>query len=487
MKKSSLSLAVFAACFSQLSLAEGYKLFEQSVSAMGNAYAGRGAQITDATLVHSNPAALTQLNDAQLSGGLNLIHAETDYSQVAATSANGAPVLGRSNGKNSLNEIVPFVFYSNKVNDKLSLGGGFYVPFGLSGDYSDDWAGRYFADETEVQVLALSAVAAYQLSDNWSAGLGISVNRAAGTLSKFKDHNGLCELGTGINQLYRADVYNPLVCASHYSVSGDDFAVGYSLGLHGQLSAETKIALVYHSAVRFRLTGNSEITNTPILGAQVAGNSNFIVVAPTLPAISKATGKLALNPNLTEASQLALTTPASMALSLDQQINRQWSWQATVSWTGWSDFRSIDIVSASATPSISLSTQQPQNLNQPGYIGYIPEYWRDSWSAALGLSWQQQTNRILKAGVAFDGNPIDQSHRTARVPTSDRSWLTLGMNQQLTAQWSLDIAAGWMWMDNLNINEREYNVQDIALYKSGVRGHFDNSAWLLALQLNYRY
>ncbi len=487
MKKSSLALLISAVCYSQLAQAEGYKLFEQSVSAMGNAYAGRGAQINDATLVYSNPAAITELSAPQWASGLNLIHAETKYNQVSAQSAAGSAVVGRTDGKNSLNEVVPFVFYSTPVDDRLSLGAGFYVPFGLSADYQDDWAGRYFADETAIEVLALSAVAGYKLTEQWSVGLGISLNHAEGTLSKFKDHNGLCELGAGINQLYKADVYNPLVCQSHYSVTGDDLAVGYSFGLHGELSPDLRVALAYHSAIRFNLQGDSVISNTPVTGAQVAGNSNFIVVGPTLPAISKQTGKLAINPLATEASELALTTPASLALSLDQQLSPEWSWQASLSWTLWSDFRSIDIISRDAAPSISLSTQQPQNLNQAGYIGYIPEHWRDSFSAAVGLSWQIQSDRMLKTGLAFDENPIEQSHRTARVPTTDRIWWTIGMNQQVSANWTLDLAAGWMWMDALNVREREYNVQEVALYKSGLQAHVDNTAWLLGMQLNYRY
>lgn len=487
MKKSSLALFISAVCYSQYVHSEGYKLFEQSVSAMGNAYAGRGAQITDASLVHSNPAAITQLSGSQWVGGLNLIHAETQYSQVRAQSANAAPVIGRTDGKNSLNEVVPFVFYSTAVNDKLSMGAGFYVPFGLSGDYQDDWAGRYFADETAIEVLALTAVSAYQLNQQWSVGFGLNLNRAEGTLSKFKDHNGLCELGSGINQLYRADVYNPLICQSHFAVTGDDLAFGYSIGLHGLLTPAWRVAVAYHSAIRFRLQGDAVISKTPIPGAQVAANSNYIVAGPTLPAISKHTGKLAIQPLLTEASALALTTPASLAISLDHQLDPTWSWQASLNWTQWSDFRAIEIISTAATPSISLSAQQAQNLNHPGYIGFIPQHWRDSMSVAVGLSWQIQPDRMIKSGLAYDENPIEQSHRTARVPTTDRVWWTVGMHQSVSAQWSFDLAAGWMWMDRLNIREREFNVQEVALYKSGLAAHYRNHALLLSAQLNYRF
>src|SRR5690606_21541563 len=202
--------------------AEGYKLFEQSVSSMGNAYAGRGAQVTDASLVYSNPAALTQLDGAQLSGGLNLISAKTNYRNATAQSANGQSVVGRSEGANSLNELVPFVFYSDKVSEQLSWGIGFYVPFGLSSDYDDDFVGRYFADETAVQVLSLQPAIGYKLNEQWSVGAGISINRAEGTLSKFKDHSGVCELGeAATNAMFGMPVYNDAYCNSHYEVEGD--------------------------------------------------------------------------------------------------------------------------------------------------------------------------------------------------------------------------------------------------------------------------
>lgn len=488
IRKSAVSLAVFSALISVTAHAEGYKLFEQSVSSMGNAYAGRGAQITDATLVYSNPAALTQLDGAQLSGGLNLISVKTNYRNAQAQSANGQSVVGRTDGENSLNELVPFVFYSDKVSDRLSWGIGFYVPFGLSSDYDDDFVGRYFADETAIQVLSLQPAIGYKLNEQWSIGGGISINRAEGTLSKFKDHGGLCELGEQTtNAMFGMPVYNDAYCNSHYEVEGDDIAFGYTLGIHGEPVVGTRLALTYHSAVRYTLKGDSEITNTPITGANVVGNPNYVVVAPNLPAIDLSTGKLAANSRLTEASKLALTTPASAAFSLDQQVTEALSLQFSAAWTQWSKFQSIDIVSNDANPSISLNTQSPANLNAEGYIGYIPEYWQNSWSFALGATYVYQSDLTLKAGVAFDENPISQEHKTARIPTDDRVWVTIGANWQLADNLSLDLAYGYLFTGDVSVNEREYNVQDQALYNSGYQGDYSNKGQLFAIQANYRF
>lgn len=486
LRKASLPLAVAIALCSASAAAEGYKLLEQSVSAAGNAYAGRGAQITDASLVYSNPAALTQLQGANFSGGLNLIHAKTRYSDATATSAQGMPVQGTSDGKLTLNELVPFAFYADHLNDNVSYGIGLYAPFGLSSDYNNDWVGRYFADETAIKVVALQPTAAYKIDDVWSVGLGLNLNYVEGTLSKYKDHSGLCELGTNINAMFGADVYNAAYCDSHYEVNGDDIAPGYNLGVHANFG-DTKLAVVYHSEVKYTLKGDSEITNTPITGANVVGNPNFMVVSPTLPAIDLRTGKLASNSQLTEKSKLDLTTPANLTVSLDQRLNDKVSVQASVNWTGWSSFKSIDIVSDDANPSISLSTQAAQNLNAEGYIGYIPEHWNDVWSFSVGTTVAYNEQLTLKTGVGYDENPITSSHKTARVPTTDRIWWTWGANWAYSANQSLDIAYGYMWMNSVSINEHEYNVQEQALYKSGVQANYRNTAQVLGVQWNYKF
>ncbi len=482
LRKSAVSLAVLSALLSVPAHAEGYKLFEQSVSSMGNAYAGRGAQITDATLVHSNPAAITALESARLSAGLNLISAKTHYRNANAQSANGQSVVGRTEGANSLNELVPFVFYTDKVSANLSWGIGFYVPFGLSSDYADDFTGRYFADETAVQVLSLQPALAYRLNERWSVGAGISVNRAEGTLSKFKDHSGLCEAGPQLGA-----IFNDAICNSHYQVEGDDIALGYTLGVYAEPVSGTRLALTWHSAVGYTLKGDSVITNTPVTSAN--GNPYLVQVPgmPQLPLLDTRTGKLATNALLTEASKLDLTTPATAAFSLDQQLTAALSLQFSAAWTQWSKFQSIDIVSNDASPSISLSTQQGQNLNSPGYIGYIPEYWHNSWSFALGATYVYQPDLTLKAGVAFDENPIGQSHKTARIPTDNRVWLTVGANWRLSAQLSLDVAYGYLFSGNVSVDEHEYNVQDQPLYHSGFQGDYSNKGQLLAVQANYRF
>ncbi len=485
LKRTTLAAAILLALTCQTAQAEGYKLLEQSVSSMGNAYAGRGAQVTDATLVYSNPAAMVHLTGEHFSGGLNLIHARTNYSDVTALNARGEQVAGRDSGKALLTELVPFAFYSQQLSEDVTWGLGFYVPFGLSSNYQQDWAGRYFADETAVKVLSLQPAIGYKLTDWLSVGAAVSLNRAEGLLSKYKDHAGLCELGTGINQLVGRDVYNAAFCDSHYEVSGHDISWGYTLSLHAEPLQGTKLALVYHSAVRYTLKGDSEITNTPITAATAGNTPGLVAISPNLPLLDTNTGKLASRDLLVEKSKLDLTTPATLTFAIDQQVSQQLSLQASVLWTGWSKFQSIDIISDDSSPSISISTGPA--LGESGYIGYIPQYWHDSWSVSVGATYQYQPTLTLRAGIAYDENPISKARKTARIPTSDRVWLSAGFTKALSPLSSFDVAYGYMFMDDVSINEAEYGVAGNRLNFANVQASYSHSAHVIALQYNRKF
>jgi len=484
--------------------AAGFKLFEQSTSAMGNAYAGRGAQLSDASVGFTNPAALIKLSGSQLSAGLNFVNVDGEFTNASATSARGLAVSGKNADDLGGLSVIPHFHYSKPLNEQFAIGFSVAVPFGTSSEYEEDFVGRYFAQQTQFQILAFQPSVSYRVNDKLSVGGAVALNYASGTLSKFKDHNSLCEIGAGINSTYTAisggafnDVAQNAYCNSLYDVSGDDIQPSYTLGLHYQITDNLDLALSYHSAVNYTLEGDSTINNTPITGEFVAytQNPDQYWTAPTIPAmgvngaklpvVDLTTGKLAVSPAKTERSALGLDTPQSVIFSLDGQVSDALSLQFSSTWTQWSKFTDISVISTDSTPDISGSTQQAGNLNQAGYIGYIPEYWSDAWAFALGMTYQLDSQWTLKSGIARDFSPVNSEYRSARIPANDRTWFTVGANYQSDDKWSLDIAAGTMFMTKTSVVDHEYNVQDKELYNSSYQADYDISAYVLSVQFNY--
>ena len=128
--------------------AAGFKLFEQSTSAMGNAYAGRGAQITDASVGFTNPAALIKLGQAQYVVGLNVIAVDGELTNASAASANGAAVTGDYQEDLGSVSLIPHFHYYQPLSDTLGFGLSVAVPYATSSEYDDDFVGRYFAQQT---------------------------------------------------------------------------------------------------------------------------------------------------------------------------------------------------------------------------------------------------------------------------------------------------------------------------------------------------
>ena len=83
-----------------------------------------------------------------------------------------------------------------------------------------------------------------------------------------------------------------------------------------------------------------------------------------------------------------------------------------MTWTRWSRFQSIVFAF--------------DNPKQPTIVE--PERWNDSFRFALGFRWDVTKTVQLRTGTAFDQTPVPSPRfRTARIPDSDRVWLSGGL------------------------------------------------------------
>ncbi|MGK0443877.1 MAG: long-chain fatty acid transport protein, partial [Bermanella sp.] len=87
-KKIALRSAIVAASIlPTLAMASGYKLNEQSAAGMGTAHAGRAAMAEDASVVFYNPAAMTELDRAQMTAGFTYINGYGDFDGSSVNAA----------------------------------------------------------------------------------------------------------------------------------------------------------------------------------------------------------------------------------------------------------------------------------------------------------------------------------------------------------------------------------------------------------------
>ncbi|MHC8398002.1 OmpP1/FadL family transporter [Pseudomonas sp. MDT1-17] len=421
--KATLALAV-ATASAQL-FASGFALNEQSISGMGVGFAGRSSSAEDASTVYGNPAGMARLDGQQITGGVALLDASTHISQVS----------GRSSGTNRGDMVpltaIPFGFYTNKLDEQWAVGFGVYAPFGLVADYEKGFQGKAFGSKSAVKVVTFQPTVSYAFNDKVSIGFGPTINRITGTLES--DIN-LPIAGTGSN---------------HIKIEGSDTALGFNAGLLVQATDTTRVGLTYHSSVKYKLDGHTEVSKGTNVPAAVLNSGRY------------------------DAS-LKIDTPESWDLSVTQDLNDAWKLYAGATWTRWSRLKDITVNNAGVAASGGAFA--------PQLLGTIQEEqnWHDTWAYAVGTSYRVNKQWVLRAGVTLDQAPTNNTDRSPRMPTGDRTIFSLGASYDVLANMTVDAAYAYLKEESVKVDRSN------ALGQS-YNAKFANHANGFGLGVTYRF
>ena len=449
MKKSLLFTAIAFA--SSQSMASGFQLIEQSVSAMGSAYAGSESMASDATTVFFNPAGMSRLKGNQLSAGIHLISTSADFSNdgsyknplLTGNAVVPGSLTGTDDDGGTLG-VVPNFYLVSEINPDLHLGLGINAPFGLATDYDSDWIGRYHAIKSEVKTIDLNPALSYRVNDRLSVGFGISAQYLKAKLTNAVDFGTVCIGSFGAVPCGGAGVV-PLASDGKAEVEGDSWAFGYNLGLLYQFSEQTRLGLSYRSKISHDLDGDAEFR----VPASFQGLLTFVGSSAFT-----ATGASA-----------EVDLPETAIISLFHQINPKWAVMGEIAWTRWSRFEELRI--------------QFDNPAQPDSVQ--PENWDDSWRFSLGVNYAPNTKWTYRAGAAYDQTPVPSAkERTARIPGNSRTWLALGVGYNVSQNLSLDVGYAHLFVDNTEIDHAASTGHVLV-------GDYDNSVDIFSAQLSYKF
>lgn len=424
MKYSNKAVLVAAiAAASTQTLANGLALNEQSASSAGSAYAGRASTALNASTLYGNPAGMSRLEQAEVSGGLAFIDASTDIRD-----AQGA-FPGSNEGDMVPFSTVPFGYYVTPLNDKWHAGIGLYAPFGVESDYERGWQGRYEGLQSMVQVVTIQPTVSYAFNDRVSVGFGPTFNRIDGKLTSNLPNAAFGGSGD-----------------AEVKIAGDDTAVGYNLGLLVSLTDRLDWGVAYHSKMDFTLEGET----------RVSGANGMLGPIPpmSLPGL-----------NGYYDAKLDITMPESVDTSFSYQATDALALYAGATWTRWSRLEGIEVENSGVHPAYA------------GDFGTITEElnWEDTWAVAVGGAYQLNPEWVLRAGYAKDRSPTSDMDRTVRIPVSDRDIVTLGAGWSPTADLTFDAAYAYIDEKKGRVAQDTYSAE------------YENSAHGLALQATYRF
>lgn len=405
-------------------VASGFALIEQSGSGLGNAFAGGAASAEDASTIFYNPAGMSRLSGKQIVVIGSAITPSAKFTNTASTiPAPGfvAAPVGKDAGGTAL---VPAAYFSWELDPKWSAGLGLGAPFGLKTEYDPNWMGRFHAIRSEIKTINLNPSLAYKVNDGLSFGVGVNWQRIDAGLTKAVNYTAF-GLGT------------PLGTEGSNNLVGSDSAWGYNLGAMFNVNPSTTVGLAYRSAINYKISGTATYYGRPAA-----------LTAATLVSTAYAAqiGDSAFTADL--------KLPASFSVALKYQPSAQWDVLFDATQTQWSSVQSLDLMRSSGI-SNGLSLES------------VPFKWRDTWRVALGANHRYNEQWTARVGVAYDQAPTSDTYRIARLPDSDRTWLSLGGQYKPSKNNAIDFGYAHLFMNNAALN---MNVPVLTAAQASGRG-----------------
>ncbi len=416
-------------CTSGQVMASGFQLIEQSASGMGTAFAGGSAQAQDATTIYFNPAGMTRLQGTRISLAAHLVMPEAKFNNKGSSTAVGVPLTG-DGGDAGETGVVPNLYLSQQINDKLFLGLGVNAPFGLSTKYNDGWAGRYYALKSEVRTININPSIAYKVHDRLSLGGGISAQYIDAELTNAFDF-GL--LGGGST-----------LADGESKITGDDWGWGYNLGALFDVTEKSRVGIHYRSKIDYTIKGNTRFRDVPAQLKSTFSRTN---------------------------TKADVDLPWTLSISAFHQFNPQWAVMADFSRTGWSDLDELRFQFDSSLPD-----------------GVETMNWNDTNRYSLGASYSPNSQWTLRVGTAYDESPVpNKNDRGARIPDEDRLWLSLGAGYRFSETFSFDIGYSHLWVKDPKIDKSAGAPGDENFPRGNLKGDYDASVDIVSAQVNIAF
>lgn len=429
--------------------ASGYHFGTQSASNQGVANSG-AAQVMDASTIFYNPAGMTRLKGTNLTGVLNVIIPDGEFTNDGSTSAAGQQIAGNNGGNFGPTTPVPHFYGTYQIDDALTVGLGIFVPFGSHSDYDENWVGRYNSLENQVQTVNINPSIAYKVNNVVSIGGGVSVQYIKGKLSKAID------FGTGVaGQLGNPGLVPLLGANPTYDgsvvIKGDDIGYGFNLGALFEIDENTRVGVAYRSRIKHKLDGDADFTVPQTFGSIAALGPAAGVIQARLNAQYQDTG-----------AKLNIDTPESFSINGFRQINEQWAVMADYTRTKHSRLQEIRVQLDGRADAVTETD------------------WKDTNRYSIGTTYQLNEKWLLRGGLAYDQSPEDNDNRIPGIPDSDRTWFAVGANYALTDYSSIDLAAIYVSLKKAPIDQTDENG-------STVSGQYDVNSITLGAQYNHRF
>jgi len=408
MKVSTLAFGIVAALACGQAMASGFQIREDSVQAMARSHAGSASDWGDAAVVANNPAAMALFDNTTVQSDLTAIDLSGNFSG-GGHDALGRPLTGGNGGDAGDIAPVPAFHLILPFGNGFALGASFTAPFGLKTQYDAGWVGRYQALKSDVRTFDFTLAASYKFNDMFSLGASLITQRIQAELTNAVDFGAILTPAA-------FPAFQPQSADGFASVKGHDTSVGWDIGVLFRPSPNTNIGLNYRSKVNHTLNGDARFS-----------------VPTSVQFVLGSIGSTAFQNTPISAS---VSTPSVVTFSVSQKLSDTFTLSADIERTNWSSLQSLTI--HFANPAQPPSTEQ--------------FHWSNTMEYALGMDWKFAPEWTLRAGIARDETPTNNTFRDPRLPDNNRQLYSIGLGFTPSENASWNIGYSHIAIDTPTVN-----------------------------------
>lgn len=392
--------------------AGGIMIYEAGHEGTGLANAGSAVMASDPSILMTNPAGISQLAGTQINFNAQLILGDVSFSR------DNANTFGGNEGGNALKYLPGSSFFiSHQLDERSSIGFGMYGNFGLALDYDDDWAGRYFAQESAIIGVSFQPTYAYKITDDLSVGLGPRF-----MLGYFRTevavNNNVLGLGNAEDgQLRYKDT---------------DWGTGANVGVLYNLNERTKLGLAWTSKIKLKFEDKPELKK---------------ITNPLL--------RLALNRLDADQLNVDMNVPQTVTTSVSYQLDPQWTLLGSLGWQDWSDFGKVGVEVDTDLGSTSRTAQRQ---------------YKDTWHASIGAQHQINPKLRWNVGLGYDSSAVDDKDRTVDNPMNEAWRLATGVSYALQDDVDVHMSYTLIYLGDMDVQQTK------ARSGGSVSGEYKNAA-----------
>ncbi len=379
MKKTIFMTVLILLLIPALVFGGGFNIYEHGAraSAMGGAFI---AYASGPSSIFFNPAGMASVDGTVIEFGSTAL-------MLKSTFYGPTPHYAESSIEDKVHP--PSHFYvTHSLNDKINIGLGFYTPFGLGMDWTEDWVGRYIITELDLKTYYFNPAVSYKLNDKVSFGAGVTYVMSSALIRK------------RVN-------YSPRSIEGLLDFSGNGSGFCYNVGFQADLNEKFSVGASYRSKHKINFDdGKATIgfpsTSSAIVNAEIA----------------------ALFPDVSGSTKIGI--PDILALGIGIQPMQKLRCEFNYVRFGWSNYDKLVITIPEEEQTAAVKTLAAD------------KNYKDGGQYRFGLEYTLSEKLQLRAGYIYDPTPVPDESLEPLLPDADRNDYSFGFGYKF-GKWNFDM------------------------------------------------